>query len=137
MYPYDMGNCRVPARPGAVRRLGRDPRRTAEGPGPGPGAPSKEHLLGVRDLPTAVLAHSDEMALGALRAIRHAAPRMPEDVSVIGPDDHPRAEPADLTMVRRLVRDQFAPAHAGQDAARPWSGVSWRSPGARGAASGA
>jgi LacI family repressor for deo operon, udp, cdd, tsx, nupC, and nupG len=106
VYPYDMGNCRVPARPGEVRRLGRDPRRTAEGPGSAPGAPSTEHLLSVRDLPTAVLAHSDEMALGAMRTIRRAGLRVPEDVSVIGIDDHPLAELVDLTTVRQPVRDQ-------------------------------
>ncbi|MFW3384957.1 UNVERIFIED_CONTAM: substrate-binding domain-containing protein [Kocuria sp. CPCC 205274] len=132
-----MGNCRVPARPGEVRRLGRDPRRTPERPGAVPGAPSTEHLLSVRDLPTAALAHSDEMAPGAMRTIRRAGLRVPEDISVIGIDDHPLAELVDLTMVRRLDRDQFAPARAAQDAARPQSGVSWRSPGARGAASGA
>ena len=69
-------------------------------------AEAMEKLLSVRELPTAVLAHSDEMALGAMRTIRRAGLRVPEDISVIGIDDHPLAELVDLTTVRQPVRDQ-------------------------------
>jgi DNA-binding LacI/PurR family transcriptional regulator len=69
-------------------------------------AEAMEKLLSVRELPTAVLAHSDEMALGAMRTIRRAGLRVPEDISVIGIDDHPVAELVDLTTVRQPVRDQ-------------------------------
>ncbi|WP_426119572.1 LacI family DNA-binding transcriptional regulator [Kocuria sp. LHG3120] len=69
-------------------------------------AEAMENLLSVRELPTAVLAHSDEMALGAMRTIRRAGLRVPEDISVIGIDDHPLAELVDLTTVRQPVRDQ-------------------------------
>ncbi|MGQ1838722.1 LacI family DNA-binding transcriptional regulator [Kocuria turfanensis] len=71
-----------------------------------PAAEAMEKLLSVRELPTAVLAHSDEMALGAMRTIRRAGLRVPEDISVIGIDDHPLAELVDLTTVRQPVRDQ-------------------------------
>ncbi|MGO9655251.1 substrate-binding domain-containing protein, partial [Mycobacterium sp.] len=39
-------------------------------------------LLGLREPPTAVFAHSDEVALGAIRTIRRAGLRVPEDISV-------------------------------------------------------
>ena len=69
-------------------------------------AEAMEKLLSTRKLPTAVLAHSDEMALGAMRTIRRAGLRVPEDISVIGIDDHPLAELADLTTVHQPVRKQ-------------------------------
>jgi LacI family repressor for deo operon, udp, cdd, tsx, nupC, and nupG len=49
--------------------------------------------------PTAVFADSDEMALGAMLAARDAGLRVPEDLSVVGIDDHPLAEPLGLTTV--------------------------------------
>jgi DNA-binding LacI/PurR family transcriptional regulator len=63
-------------------------------------------LLGLREPPTAVFAHSDEVALGAIRTIRRAGLRVPEDISVIGIDDHPLAELTDLTTVRQPVYQQ-------------------------------
>lgn len=69
-------------------------------------AEGMEKLLSLREPPTAVLAHSDEMALGAMRTIRRAGLRVPEDISVIGIDDHPMAELVDLTTVRQPVREQ-------------------------------
>ena len=46
-------------------------------------------LLGRRERPTAVFAHNDLLAVGALDAIREAGLSCPEDVSVIGHDDSP------------------------------------------------
>lgn len=69
-------------------------------------AEAMEKLLSMHTPPTAVLAHSDEMALGAMRTIRRAGLRVPEDISVIGIDDHPLAELVDLTTVRQPVREQ-------------------------------
>jgi len=63
-------------------------------------------LLGLREPPTAVYAHSDEVALGAIRTLRRAGIRIPEDVSVIGIDNHPLAELTDLTTVSQPVRQQ-------------------------------
>ena len=44
-------------------------------------------LLGEKNPPTAILASSDEMALGAMEAIRAAGLRVPEDISVLGFDN--------------------------------------------------
>ncbi|MFB9321843.1 LacI family DNA-binding transcriptional regulator [Cryptosporangium minutisporangium] len=63
-------------------------------------------LLSRRHPPTAVYCHSDELALGAVRTIRRAGLRVPEDISVIGIDDHPLAELTDLTTVAQPARDQ-------------------------------
>jgi DNA-binding LacI/PurR family transcriptional regulator len=46
------------------------------------------------------------MAFGALREIRDAGLRVPEDVAVIGFDDHPMSELMDLSTVRQPVVDQ-------------------------------
>lgn len=63
-------------------------------------------LLSFKDRPTAIYAHSDEVALGAMRTIRRAGLRIPEDISVVGIDDHPLASLADLTTVRQPVTEQ-------------------------------
>jgi LacI family transcriptional regulator len=60
-----------------------------------------QQLLGRR--PDAVFAASDIMAIGALRALREAGLRVPEEVAVVGFDDLPqaaRSEPP-LTTVRQ------------------------------------
>ncbi len=70
------------------------------------GADAMARLLSLRDPPTAVYAHSDEVALGAVRTLRRAGLRVPDDVSIVGIDDHPVAELTDLTTVAQPVRDQ-------------------------------
>jgi LacI family repressor for deo operon, udp, cdd, tsx, nupC, and nupG len=70
------------------------------------GAMAMERLLSLRHPPTAVLAHSDEIAIGALRTLRRAGVRVPQDMSVMGIDDHPMAREADLTSVHQDVRTQ-------------------------------
>ncbi|OAH09503.1 LacI family DNA-binding transcriptional regulator [Streptomyces jeddahensis] len=70
------------------------------------GADAMARLLSQREPPTAVYAHSDEVALGAVRTLRRAGLRIPEDMSVTGIDDHPLAELTDLTTVRQPVRQQ-------------------------------
>ena len=57
----------------------------------------------VRDvpLPTAVFAASDEMAMGAMLSIHDHGLRVPEDISVIGIDDHELAESFHLTTMRQ------------------------------------
>jgi DNA-binding LacI/PurR family transcriptional regulator len=70
------------------------------------GAEAMGQLLSVRKRPTAVYAHSDEVALGAIRTIRRAGLRIPEDISVVGIDDHPLAALSDLTTVRQPVWEQ-------------------------------
>jgi DNA-binding LacI/PurR family transcriptional regulator len=70
------------------------------------GAQAMDRLLSQREPPTAVYAHSDELAVGAMRTIRRAGLDVPGDISVIGIDDHPVSELLDLTTVRQPVRDQ-------------------------------
>jgi LacI family repressor for deo operon, udp, cdd, tsx, nupC, and nupG len=70
------------------------------------GADAMARLLSLRDPPTAVYAHSDEVALGAVCTLRRAGLRIPEDMSVVGIDDHPMAELADLTTVAQPVLEQ-------------------------------
>ena len=65
-------------------------------------------LLSRPILPTAVFAQSDEMAMGALQAIRKAGLRCPQNISVVGFDDHEVAELFDLTTVAQPVREQGA-----------------------------
>ena len=49
---------------------------------------------------------SDEMAFGALRALRERGLRVPADVSVVGIDDHDLAASQGLTTVAQDVREQ-------------------------------
>lgn len=90
----------------AVAEAGLDDVRVAVAPSGEGGAEGMAQLLGRRRPPTAVLAHCDEVALGALRTLRRAGLRVPEDISVIGVDDHPAAELVDLTTVAQPVREQ-------------------------------
>ncbi|WP_454085862.1 LacI family DNA-binding transcriptional regulator [Georgenia sp. Marseille-Q6866] len=46
-----------------------------------------QQLLAQRELPTAVFAANDYMALGAMRAFHQAGLRIPEDIAVVGYDD--------------------------------------------------
>jgi DNA-binding LacI/PurR family transcriptional regulator len=63
-------------------------------------------LLEADPRPTAVFAASDEMAVGAVHAAREAGLRVPEDISVIGIDDHDMAEFFDLSTVAQPVHQQ-------------------------------
>jgi LacI family transcriptional regulator len=56
--------------------------------------------------PDAVFAASDVMAIGALRALRDAGRRVPEDVALVGFDDMPLAAHSNppLTTVRQPVQ---------------------------------
>jgi LacI family transcriptional regulator len=51
------------------------------------GYAAAERLMSMQPRPTAVFAANDEMAAGALRAIRMRRLRVPEDISVVGYDD--------------------------------------------------
>ena len=70
------------------------------------GTTAMEQLLALEEPPTAVFAGSDEMAFGALAALRRAGLDSPGDVSVIGVDDHELSALMDLTTVRQPVTDQ-------------------------------
>ncbi|WP_030436848.1 LacI family DNA-binding transcriptional regulator [Actinoplanes subtropicus] len=86
-------------------RLDVDGRYTVKG-----GEQAMTALLATRQPPTAVFAQSDEMAMGALRALRLHRLRCPEDVSVVGFDDHELAEVVGLTTVAQPVAKQGAAA---------------------------
>ncbi|MFJ1768370.1 LacI family DNA-binding transcriptional regulator [Amycolatopsis sp. NPDC088138] len=62
-------------------------------------------LLGLPRRPSAVFAASDEMAFGALRALRRAGLRVPHDVSVLGFDDHDLAGLLELSTVAQPVAE--------------------------------
>ena len=70
------------------------------------GGKAARYLLSLPERPTAIFAESDEMAYGALREIRRAGLRVPEDVAVIGFDDQPLSELMDLSTIRQPVADQ-------------------------------
>jgi DNA-binding LacI/PurR family transcriptional regulator len=91
------------------------------------GAASFEELMALPDPPTAVLASTDVLAVGALRAAHRLGLRVPEDVSITGFDDLPLAEhltPA-LTTVRQPIAEMAAVAvkAAVEEAAAQAAGV--------------
>ncbi|MGI8879597.1 MAG: LacI family DNA-binding transcriptional regulator [Jatrophihabitans sp.] len=70
------------------------------------GEQAMRQMLSVAQRPTAVFAESDEMAYGALRALRRSGLRVPEDIAVIGFDDHASANLLDLSTIRQPVAEQ-------------------------------
>lgn len=70
------------------------------------GARAMDVLLSHREPPTAVFAYSDEVAFGALRTLRRAHIAVPDQMSLIGVDDHPMAELNDLTTVHQRADEQ-------------------------------
>ncbi len=69
---------------------------------PASGYHAMNELLAETPRPTAVFVASDVVAAGAILAIRRAALRIPEDISIVGFDDIPMAEYLDppLTTIR-------------------------------------
>lgn len=63
-------------------------------------------LLARGEPPTAIFAASDELAMGALRALREAGLRVPQDVSVIGIDDHDVSGVLGLSTVAQPAAEQ-------------------------------
>jgi len=70
------------------------------------GGEAASRLLAIPDRPTALFAESDEMAYGAMRTARRAGLRVPEDVAIIGFDDHVTAELMNLSTIRQPVAEQ-------------------------------
>jgi DNA-binding LacI/PurR family transcriptional regulator len=70
------------------------------------GMRAAHELLALAERPTAIFAASDEMAIGILRTARERGLRVPEDLSVIGIDDHEMADFFDLTTVAQPVHEQ-------------------------------
>jgi DNA-binding LacI/PurR family transcriptional regulator len=70
------------------------------------GTRAMEAALSGDHLPTAVFAEYDEMAFGALRALRRAGLSVPGDVSLVGFGDHSMSAVVDLTTVSQPVQEQ-------------------------------
>ncbi|MGA0113589.1 MAG: LacI family DNA-binding transcriptional regulator [Candidatus Nanopelagicaceae bacterium] len=73
-----------------------------------------EAFLRRKNLPSAIFCLSDEMAFGALKAIRAKGMRVPEDISVMGFDDHEIAQYIGLSTVAQppQFQGQLAAASA-------------------------
>jgi DNA-binding LacI/PurR family transcriptional regulator len=63
-------------------------------------------LLAARPRPTAILAASDALALGALAAATELGLRVPDQLSIVGFDDIPAALTAGLTTVHQPAHDK-------------------------------
>ena len=60
--------------------------------------------------PTAIMAHYDDLAIGALLAAKDAGIAVPEELSIMGCDDGPAAVASDLTTIRQPFRESGAVA---------------------------
>ncbi len=72
---------------------------------------AQQFLEGER-LPEAIVCATDEMAAGMMAVFQRAGVRIPDDVAIIGVDNHPVAELMGLTTIAQPAREQ------GQQAAR-------------------
>lgn len=63
-----------------------------------------DEFLRQKKLPTAIFCESDEMAFGAMRSLQKRGLRVPEDISIIGYDDHEYAKLVGLTTVAQPVQ---------------------------------
>ncbi|HSF85720.1 MAG TPA: LacI family DNA-binding transcriptional regulator [Acidimicrobiia bacterium] len=68
------------------------------------GAAAVEQLLAMAVRPTAVFCLSDEMAFGAIGRAQQLGYRVPDDISIVGFDDHDVAESFGLSTVHQPVR---------------------------------
>ncbi|NQX04609.1 LacI family DNA-binding transcriptional regulator [Rathayibacter sp. VKM Ac-2856] len=68
---------------------------------PGGHRAGRQVLGDPRTRPTAIFAASDEIAIGIILAARELGLSVPEDVSIIGIDDHPLAELFGLSSIRQ------------------------------------
>jgi LacI family repressor for deo operon, udp, cdd, tsx, nupC, and nupG len=83
-----------------------DPRLQAPGSFSLLGGRAATHvLLALPDPPTAVFSMSDEMAFGAMLALRDVGRSTPADLSIVGVDDHDLSIVVGLTTVRQSVSD--------------------------------
>jgi DNA-binding LacI/PurR family transcriptional regulator len=63
-----------------------------------------DELLTRKKLPTAIFCESDEMAFGVLQSLREKGLRVPEDISVIGYDNHEYSNVLGLTTIAQPVQ---------------------------------
>jgi len=78
------------------------------------GYEAMKRILRLNDGPTAMFVGGDIMALGALRAIKEAGKRVPDDISVIGFDGIPESEYTDppLTTIQQPIFEKGQKAAA-------------------------
>jgi hypothetical protein len=67
---------------------------------------TKQLLGDPRNAPTALFIASDEMAFGAIMAAKDLGLRVPQDVSIIGMDNHDMSEFFGLSTINQKVRNQ-------------------------------
>ena len=92
----------------ALKEYGIEPRPELVVPGNfsfAGGAEAMISLLSIPSPPTAIFAFSDEMAIGAMKTIREMNLKIPDDISVIGFDDHDISAYVGLTTVKQPVTD--------------------------------
>jgi DNA-binding LacI/PurR family transcriptional regulator len=88
-----------------LRAAGIEPTTVVSGEGHTGGALAVGELLSAAAPPTAVLAESDDLAMGAFRALRDSGLSVPEAISLMGFDNHDMAAILDLTTVEQPAYD--------------------------------
>ena len=73
---------------------------------PNPGRAAAEVLLAGENLPQGVICSSDEIAADMMGIFRQAGVSIPDDISIIGVDDHPIAGFLGLTTIGQPAREQ-------------------------------
>lgn len=68
------------------------------------GSRAMDELLARPNRPTAIFCESDEMAIGAMQAVRRHGLKVPDDISIVGFDGHEMAEYSDLTTIEQPVQ---------------------------------
>ncbi len=66
-------------------------------------ARAMDDLLARPNRPTAIFCESDEMAMGAMQALRRHGLKCPDDMSIVGFDGHEMAEFSELTTIEQPV----------------------------------
>ncbi|MYB03228.1 MAG: LacI family transcriptional regulator [Acidimicrobiaceae bacterium] len=95
------------------------------------GAAALSSLFDLTDPPTAVFCMSDEMAFGVMRAAARRGLAVPEDLSVVGFDDHDLAGAMGLTTMRQAVDEMGVRAAAtvlGLIDGEPPTDITWEVP---------
>lgn len=91
----------------SMEREGLDPSWQVEVSfGPDAGRAAAQQLLAGDQLPEAIVVASDEMAAGMMSVFRLAGVRIPDDLALIGVDDHPVADLVRLTTIAQPAREQ-------------------------------
>lgn len=111
--PFESSNLRFQGLVEALEAGGVDENTITSAPGGftvDGGADAARVLVEHRPRPTAIFCASDEMAVGALWALRQQGLDVPGDISVVGFDDHVMAEAVGLTTVHQPVSELAARA---------------------------